>query len=79
MPSGGTSASGGSDNSSAGTSPMPTGKMLGESCDTDSDCASGDCPFGLSYCTQGCSDFADCPSFWECKPVGASAQKVCQK
>jgi hypothetical protein len=59
----------------------PTGGAVGDQCTSDADCADNACLFAgdvdYGFCSKVCESFADCPSFWECEPVGNASANYC--
>lgn len=56
---------------------------FGDMCKTDNDCEYGACLYRdlendiFGYCTNTCSSFTDCPTFWKCGEVGNAGGKYC--
>jgi hypothetical protein len=59
----------------------PSGGAVGDQCTSDADCADNACLFAgdvdYGFCSKVCDSFADCPSFWECEPVGNASANYC--
>lgn len=57
---------------------------FGEMCQGNSDCEYGACLVAndlddFGYCTTTCSDFSDCPTFWNCEEVGNANGTYCSQ
>ncbi len=57
-----------------------SGGGIGQGCTFNSDCASEICIGGGlqdGYCSQTCTDFTDCPEFWDCDNNPGGAGQAC--
>ncbi len=57
-------------------------KKVGDTCQTNTDCAGGACLVRntgdiAGYCSKRCESFSSCPSFWDCKDLSNAAGTYC--
>ena len=80
MGGGGTGGSGMGGGGMGGGGNNQQGAPIGQECSFNSDCDGGFCIGGGlqdGYCSKTCTDFTDCPEFWDCADNPDGPGQVC--